>query len=117
MAVCESCGRFLGWRGGQFQHRDARGIGGTRNPVTNGPANAGLLCGTPVSLCHGECEARTPQTKAEGWWIPAGNGPDHDPRTVPVLLWTPGGPVRRWLSTDGIYLDTPPSLGQEAAAA
>jgi hypothetical protein len=59
-AVCENCGIHLGRYGGQIQHRHARKNGGSRNPVTGGMANAGLLCGTPDDprTCHGKCEKR-----------------------------------------------------------
>lgn len=114
-ARCEACGKRLGRRGGQMQHRDARGIGGTRDRVLNGPANAALLCGTPQSGCHGRCEKRDKRMLAAGWWIPSGNGPDYDPRYALVQLWTPDGPAEKWLGEDGSYLDTSP-LPQGVAA-
>lgn len=114
-ARCESCGAFLGRRGGQFQHRDARGIGGSRNRVINGCAGAALLCGTRYTGCHGLCEDRDPGMKTAGWWIPAGRGAAVDPRLVPVELWTPQGPVTRWLGEDGTYLNNPPEITELAA--
>jgi hypothetical protein len=117
-ARCEACGRWLGKAGGgdrgQVQHRRARKAGGSRDPVTNGPANAGLLCGTPQDprTCHGKCEKRDPLMKANGWWIEMGSGPEHDPRRVPVILHSDDAPW--WLGEDGRYLDEDPGLGMAA---
>ena len=48
-ASCEACGRWLG-RGGEVQHIQARGMGGSRrrNVVTNGV----LLCARHHTLVH-----------------------------------------------------------------
>jgi hypothetical protein len=109
-ACCEACGIHLGEHGGQIQHRLARGRGGSKDPVINGPANAALLCGTSFSGCHGDCEARhTPEAKemlARGFWIKHGVGPEFDPRFVPLVLF---GGVERWLSQDGRYLEDEPA--------
>lgn len=113
-ATCECCGTRLGERGGQIQHRLARGSGGSKDPVINGPANAALLCGTSFNGCHGLCEARSGAAAREmnrrGFWIKHGTTLEFDPRHVPVILF---GDVKRWLSTDGRYLDYPP---QDVAA-
>jgi hypothetical protein len=112
-AACENCGRHLGKDGGQVQHRHARKAGGSRDRVTNGIANAGLLCGPADDprTCHGKCEKRDPLMKARGWWIETGAGPEHDPRYVRVVLHSGGPPL--WLGEDGSYLFESP----EASAA
>ena len=109
LACCEACGTWLGEHGGQMQHRVSRGAGGSKDPVINGPANAALLCGTPSSGCHGDCEARHTERAKEmrrrGFWIEHGTTQEFDPRYVPVVLF---GGVERWLSVDGRYLDESP---------
>ena len=109
-ACCESCGIWLGEHAGQVQHRVARGMGGSKDPVVNGLAGAALLCGTSYTGCHGDCEARhTPEAKtmeARGFVIRHGKGPEFDPRFVPLVLL---GDVVVWLSeTEPRYLYEPP---------
>jgi len=108
-ACCESCGVHLGETGGEHQHRVARGTGGCKDPVVNGPANCALMCNT----CHRRAESRKAEygMEARGFVIRHGVGPDFDPRFVPVILF---GGVKRWLSeTEACYLHEPPV--QEAA--
>lgn len=110
-ACCEACRTWLGAHGGDIQHRLARGMGGSTSRVINGLANALLLCRS----CHQRCEARDPEMETGGFWIRSGNGPDHDPRFVPVLLGlVRGGGTRVWLSETGGYLPHAPE-GTEAA--
>jgi hypothetical protein len=112
---CEACGKWCGRLPdgtflGQIQHRHARKAGGSRDPITNGIANAGLLCGTPDDprTCHGKCEKRDELMKARGWWIETGNGPEHDPRYVQVVLHSSEVPL--WLGVDGRYLFEAPEV-------
>jgi hypothetical protein len=111
-ALCECCGTWLGLHGGQIQHRLARGMGGSRNPLVKSVVNAALLCGTTFTLCHGNAESRNREhgMEAKGFVIRSGNGPEHDPRFVPVTLFT-GRKVR--FGDDGQYHDEPP--GEVAA--
>ena len=109
-AACEACGRHLGEKAGEFQHRAARGAGGCRDEVVNGPANAALLCGSALlrTGCHGACEARDPHLGMDGagFWIKHGTTPEFDPRNVPILLHSAGGsglPV--FLAADGLGPD------------
>ncbi len=111
LALCEACGKWLGRRHGQVQHRVARGSGGCTDAVINGAANAALLCGTPFDGCHGKCEARKAHLRqdAGGFWIEHGNGPGYDPRYVPILLASEhGSGMKVWLREDGSYADSPP---------
>jgi hypothetical protein len=106
-AACEACGVRVGRHGGDIQHRVARGVGGCRDEVVNGLANAAVLCRD----CHRKAEARAPRMAAGdgGWWIKSGKGPEHDPRFFPVLLRGEG--ERRWLSdTEPVYLEAAPGL-------
>ena len=114
-ARCECCGCFLGRYGGQVQHRLARGIGGSKDPLVRSLANAALLCGTSVTpSCHGDAESRDPERdmEAKGFVIRHGTGPDFDPRYVPVMLASPfGSRQMAWLSADGPeYLFQRPEL-------
>ena len=83
-ARCEACGAWLGRSAGEVQHRLARGIGGSKNPVIRCAANAVLLCGSALlrTGCHGECEKRNRALLIKGFRLehPA------DPRAVPVTL-------------------------------
>ena len=104
-ARCESCGCFLGRRGGQVQHRLARGSGGSRNPLVRSLANAALMCGTPQALCHGDAESRDPGRgmKAKGFVIDHGKGLEFDPRCVPIMLGSQFGSGQTvWLAENGI---------------
>lgn len=78
-AVCENCGVWLGLHGGQCQHIVARQMGGCvyRNTAGNGV----LLCGTPVTLCHGACERRDKALRDRGFWRYSAD----DPADFPVL--------------------------------
>lgn len=103
-ARCEACGIWVGAVGGDLQHRLARGIGGTSSPVVNSVANAAVMC----RVCHDLAESRDPEMEARGFWIRSGNGPEHDPRYVPVLLASIHGPgATVWLAESG-YLAEPP---------
>ena len=104
MALCEACGKWLGRRHGQVQHRVGRGAGGCRDEVINGPANAALLCGTPLVGCHGRATVFAADMGAEdkGFWIGRGTTPEFDPRNVPVKLASPhGSGILVWLAEDG----------------
>ena len=99
-AACEGCRRRLGRYGGEYQHRAARGSGGCRDEIVNGPANCLLLC----RLCHAEAEERRRDLSQDGagFWIEHGNGPDYDPRFVAVMLGALGSSgVTVWLAADG----------------
>lgn len=104
-ARCEACGCWLGRYGGEVQHRLARGMGGSSDPVVSSAANAALLCGSAAarSGCHGLAESRDPGMGRAGWWLEHGTGTD--PAAVPVLLHMRR---RTWLTTDGGYSATAP---------
>jgi hypothetical protein len=98
-ASCECCNAWLGRHGGDYQHRAARGAGGCRDEVVNGPAGGVLLC----RPCHARAEAREddigmPDEGGRGFWLKHGTTPAYDPRNVPVVLHD-GAVV--WLAADG----------------
>ncbi len=112
-AMCEACGCHLGAKYGEVQHRDARGAGGSRSPVTNGLANAVLLCGMAVlgTGCHGECERRDRGMNELGFWLENGQ----DPRTTPVGLHGQGSGITAWLhESEPRYLLAEPRIARAA---
>ena len=80
---CERCGASA--YGGALHHRRPRGMGGSRRPETNRPANLVLLCGefSPGALsgCHETVESRRDMARACGWLVRQ----TQDPACVPVL--------------------------------
>ncbi len=103
-AACEACGRWLGEEAGEFQHRAARGAGGCRARVINGPANCALLC----PECHRKAEARNPHMAmdAGGFWLEHGTTSEYDPRNVAILLHSTGGSgAPFFLAEDGLGPD------------
>ena len=101
-AMCEATGVWLGRYGGEFQHRDARGMGGTSDPVTNSIVNAVLLS----KDAHRLAESRDERMNAEGFWLKNGE----DPALTPILLHSQhGSGITVWLGADGSYLLEPPS--------
>ena len=102
---CEACGRPLPDGRGQCQHRVARGMGGSRNPLLGTAANGADLCGTPSSGCHGRCEDRDEDMYAMGFWLWSWE----DPLAKPILRHglTDSG-VKAWLTPDGRYSYQPP---------
>ena len=57
-------------------------MGGTRNLLSNSPANIVLLCGSGTEGCHGLIESYRDEAKKNGLLLYAND----DPMTVPVLL-------------------------------
>lgn len=77
-----------------LQHRRARGMGGTRNPIANAPENLIVLCGTGTTGCHGWVETHREESRQHGWAI----SQTEDPALIPVThhLWG-----RMWLTRFG----------------
>jgi hypothetical protein len=102
-ARCEACGRWLGRRGGNVHHRINRQMGGSK--YRNTVQNAGLLCGTPLTLCHGDATAMDRDMLGAGWVLDSGQ----DPAQEPVMLFDASGGGRiAWLAADGTYADEAP---------
>ena len=106
-ARCESCNIWLGRYGGDIQHIQARGMGGSRlrNAITNGV----LLCSpsTDKRTCHGLCEARDEHMRAMGFWRFS-----TDP-VIPLMLHGEQSGVLVRLTPEGGYEVARP--GEEAA--
>jgi len=108
MARCEWCHVWLGRDGGEVRRRVADG---STYPVLTSVANAVLLCGNRNEGCSRKAARREFEAEAGGWFIRGGEGPEHDPRRVPVLVSLDGSTVFRWLSEDGRYAAQAPAGG------
>jgi hypothetical protein len=78
---CERCGTgdALRW---SLHHRKPRGMGGTKNPAINSPANLILLCGSGTEGCHGWVESHRAASLNDGLLVHRND----DPSEVPVVL-------------------------------
>lgn len=70
---CARCGtgllfedRGFGW---SVHHRSPRGMGGSKAPHVNRPANLVTLCGSGVTGCHGWVESHREQATTDGWLV------------------------------------------------
>lgn len=102
---CEACGVLVPPGYGNIQHRRARKMGGSRNPIISSIANAVLLCGTPLTGDHGLCEKRDAHMHEMGFWLEE----HEDPREVPIMLHGEYGGATVWLTDDGWYADVAPA--------
>lgn len=104
LSKCQWCGRHVRTESGWYslQHRRARGMGGSRDAVTNQAGNLVLVCGTGTTECHGEIEGNPAQAIARGFRIAAGATPSR----VALMDWT----GREWLlQDDGTKTPAPPA--------
>jgi hypothetical protein len=70
---CQLCGVSLYGRDYSLQHRDARGMGGSK--LKNTMANLVALCGTATTGCHGHVESQPLESDRYGWSVPNGADP------------------------------------------
>ncbi len=97
--ACERCGKTIT---GPYSihHRKPRGMGGTRDPKANSPANLVLLCGSATTPegCHTAVERFRQAAITTGYIVTR----TADPETVPIKL------VTGWwfLRPDGTKLPT-----------
>lgn len=106
-ARCEATGVWLGRHGGEIQHRVARGMGGTSDPVKNSIVNAVLLS----TDAHRLAESRDAEMNEEGFWLRNGQ----DPALTPILLHSEHG-MTVWLGADGGYLFAAPFVASGLGA-
>ncbi len=72
---CERCGISIADQPASIHHRQARGMGGTKDPAANDVPNLALLCGTGTTGCHGHIESHRTQAIADGWIVPKWGDP------------------------------------------
>jgi hypothetical protein len=83
---CFCCGTPIIGRDYSLQHRDSRGMGGSKNPLKNSPANLITLLGSATTECHGRVEGRHAADNVVGYWLKTGQ----IPADTPVLHWRLG---------------------------
>lgn len=74
---CVRCGEY-GTPFGDYSlhHRRPRGMGGSKRPDTNLPANIVTLCGSGVTGCHGHIESHREEAREMGLLLHQGQHPD-----------------------------------------
>lgn len=85
---CCRCGSYVGPFGDfSVHHRRPRGMGGSKRPETNLPANLLTLCGSGTTGCHGHIEANRDEARAAGLILLQAQTPTAEPvRTHRGLL-------------------------------
>lgn len=63
-----------------IQHRRARGMGGSKDPVTRSVSNGLVLCGSGTTGCHGWTEVHPMAGRFLGWRVNS----HEEPAEVPV---------------------------------
>jgi hypothetical protein len=84
--ACFCCGKTILGHDYSLQHRDSRGMGGSKNPLKNSPANLITLLGSATTECHGRVEGRRTADNVAGYWLKTGQ----EPADTPVLHWRLG---------------------------
>lgn len=72
--VCECCGAGAAE---QCHHRQARGMGGSRDPAANATSNLFFICYD----CHSSIESKRMQSMGNGWLV----SKFEDPISKPIL--------------------------------
>ena len=80
-----------------LQHRRPRGMGGSKDPVTNSLENLIVLCGSAVTGCHGAVEVNRESGRRFGYAVPQWR----DPAVMPVQHWQLGW---AWPTPDGVWI-------------
>lgn len=93
---CVRCGVSLLSKRGSYQHRRARGSGGSRAWDTGSVQNGCLLCGDGTTGCHGYVEQHPSEALVDGYRVPQGS----DPSLVPMRVHGHGWVLLR---ADGAY--------------
>lgn len=63
--LCRRCGR----PGESVHHRTPRGMGGSKDPAINSPANLIVLCGHGTTGCHGHVESHRSDAYLSGFLV------------------------------------------------
>jgi hypothetical protein len=78
---CERCCAPITGGDHSIHHRRPRRMGGSKDPLTNSPANLLLLCGSGTTGCHGWIESHRATAYELGLLVHGWQ----DPRAVPLL--------------------------------
>ena len=78
---CERCGTDTSLRW-SIHHRKPRGMGGSKDPAINSPANLLFLCGSGTEGCHGWVESNRALAYEDGLLVHRID----DPEEIPVVL-------------------------------
>ena len=94
---CVCCGQSVLSQPYDLQHRDARGMGGTSDPVANSPVN--LI--TMLREHHARVESRKfAEDNEKGYWLKMGQ----DPALTGVMVFSEhGSGMTVWLTPEGGY--------------
>lgn len=77
--ACVRCGLYITPFGEySIHHRRPRGMGGSKRPSTNSPANLLTLCGTGTTGCHGYIESHREQALEAGYLLTQQQHPDQE---------------------------------------
>ena len=85
---------FIDW---SLQHRRARGMGSSKDPVTNSIENLIVLCDSATTGCHGDVEVNREAGRRFGYAVPQWR----DPAVMPVRHWQLGW---AWPTPDGAWI-------------
>lgn len=82
--TCQLRGCYIGPLNPDYslQHRRCRGMGGSKRPDTNLPANLVLVCGSATTKCHGWIEANPIEAERLGFRVRQGANPASVPITT-----------------------------------
>lgn len=78
--ACARCGCSIYLHGYSIHHRRPRGMGGSKRPETDLPANLLTLCGSGTTGCHGWVERNRGDALSAGFLLRQ----NQDPEEVPV---------------------------------
>lgn len=87
--ACVRCGCSIYLHGYSLHHRRPRGMGGSRRPDTDQPANLLTLCGSGTTGCHGWTEREREKARDAGFLLRQNQTPSGVPvQTIrgPLLL-------------------------------
>jgi hypothetical protein len=112
---CVCCGKSVTGQAYSLQHRDARGMGGTSDPMANSAVNLVTMLGDGVSGCHGRVELRLdPADGPKGYRLEAGQ----DPALTPVWRVSESGVARwAWPTDKGAWIYEAPASKSAAGEA
>ena len=107
LGSCARCGTGLRFEGRGFgwsvHHRSPRGMGGSKVPWVNLPANLVTLCGSGVTGCHGWVESHRDVATALGWLVSR-----HGARLPVEVPITDAYDHEWWLDNTGLRHDRQP---------